>query len=780
MKLYFASALATALLFSQSLFSQDLSITGKVVTPDGKQYKAVDHISITLLTKDSVNMGGTFSQENGSFKIQKIKPGNYLLLFSGIGFSGEKIAINNLKSTTDMGEVVLLPHAKELQEVKISTSNVIEKIDRTLYMPDESQMKKSADAFDLIRLMQIPRLYVNPAMKSITAVGDQGVQIRINGLKVSSTELAAISPKDVKRIEYIENPGNRYGDLSLGGIINVVMKQRKDGGQLSMQLSDSPNVFWGENFLSGSYNKKRSQWSLGFTNINRGYRRSYVDIFENYQTENNNIQRKQYGIAAKTKSSDNDISLTFNNMVSDKYNFNAVLKSSIGLIPYSYRFNDMFTNGATIPVSASRYANGNSFSHSLDLALIKTLKKNRSLELNLVGTYLNTKSEKQYKESVVPDKIITDLINNISGNRYSLIGEGIFDKTFKKVKLSFGLRMLQGNSNNRYSGTINTVSNMRQSETRAFTELQGKWKKLGYIVGAGLTHSSFSQQEQNKSYYNFTPTLRLNYPVNKYSSLRYTFNVQPSVPSLSSLTAVTLPTDTIQITRGNPHLRPAANYKNSLTYSYQKDKFSMSLYNEFYYSHRPVMEEIFADGNHIVFTEANQRYLKRYNANLWMGQRNIDIGKLKKFFGYTLVLGYDNFVSAGNNYLHRLNAFYGTLDIEFSYKKLFGGIELRKFKSNLYGETWRKPDYSHILFIGYNHSQFYLGGMIMNPLSKNVVNSIERLSKVANTTYNYYYPQFPRMITMRFVYRLQFGKQYTQAKRRLHNEDKETGVLKVN
>ncbi len=88
----------------------------------------------------------------------------------------------------------------------------------------------------------IDRLRVNPIYKTLEVSGGN-VQTRVNGIEVKGNEIASILAKDIKRIEFIENPGSRYHDTELGAVINIITKKREDGGQVSANVK-LPHVFW--------------------------------------------------------------------------------------------------------------------------------------------------------------------------------------------------------------------------------------------------------------------------------------------------------------------------------------------------------------------------------------------------------------------------------------------------------------------------------------------------------------------------------------------------------
>lgn len=119
---------------------------------------------------------------------------------------------------------------------------------------------------------------------------------------------------------------------------------------------------------------------------------------------------------------------------------------------------------------------------SLDLYYQQNLKKKQTLVFNLVGTYNREKSHRIYQESL-HNEMLTDINNNVLGDKYSLIGEAIYEKQFSKGNaLSFGLKHTQSYSNNEYRNGHNYDTRMNQGNSYIFSEYRGKINKLSEPV----------------------------------------------------------------------------------------------------------------------------------------------------------------------------------------------------------------------------------------------------------------------------------------------------------
>lgn len=102
-----------------------------------------------------------------------------------------------------------------------------------------------------------------------------------------------------------------------------------------------------------------------------------------------------------------------------------------------------------------------------------------------------------------------------TGDKRSIIGEAIYEKSFKDVKLSGGARHYQMRTENEYKGSNPTTSKMDQAQTSAFFEVQGKVKKFSYAGSVGMTRAWFKESDEDHAYYTFTPTVRLSYNLKK-------------------------------------------------------------------------------------------------------------------------------------------------------------------------------------------------------------------------------------------------------------------------
>ena len=110
----------------------------------------------------------------------------------------------------------------ELDEVTVEASAWVRKADRNLLFPNAQQIKQSSNGLQLLQMLQIPGVIINPTDNSIALADKNEVSLRINGRPVDNKDIQALSPEQIVRVEYIDNPGVRYGEV--GAVIDFIVK----------------------------------------------------------------------------------------------------------------------------------------------------------------------------------------------------------------------------------------------------------------------------------------------------------------------------------------------------------------------------------------------------------------------------------------------------------------------------------------------------------------------------------------------------------------------------
>ena len=148
------------------------------------------------------------------------------------------------------------------------------------------------------------------------------------------------------------------------------------------------------------------------------------------------------------------------------------------------------------------HSTGRTSRPSVDLYFQCKLNNDQSLIINAVTTYIDTQSDRSYTEEK-SDEPLTDIYSTVSGNKYSFIGEGIYErKITKKSRLSAGLKYQQSLADNTYGGNVRQLIDSLQvrsgnPELKIFTvyknELEADFRKGLF---SGNFHLSYQYQHR--------------------------------------------------------------------------------------------------------------------------------------------------------------------------------------------------------------------------------------------------------------------------------------------
>lgn len=250
-------------------FITNAQITGSV-KQDGKP---VANATVTLHNaKDSSVAKLGVSDNNGQYKFDGIKAGNYLVSATFVGYNkafSNVFAVNG--SPVAVGEIALQKADNDLSAVTVvARKPMIEvKADKTILNVENTINAVGQDALELLR--KSPGVLLDKD-DNITLAGKNGVQVYIDGKPTPlsgadlSSYLKSIQSSSIEAIELITNPSAKYEAAGNAGIINIRLKKDKS-------LGTNGSVNAGYNI--GTFPK----YNAGFSLNNRGKK---VNVFGNY------------------------------------------------------------------------------------------------------------------------------------------------------------------------------------------------------------------------------------------------------------------------------------------------------------------------------------------------------------------------------------------------------------------------------------------------------------------------------------------------------------------
>ena len=601
---------------------------GKIV--DLKTNKGLDGVSVLLIQskfdtvkkarKDTV-ISGQITESKGNFSLENLPIfGNFRIKITAIGYQAyeQKVAFDlkpgqggNLQQAMggvdkDLGNIKLSVDPQTLEQVTVVGSKPLIQlgIDRKIYNVDKDISAAGGTAVDIMK--NVPSVAVD--IDGNVTLRNSTPTIFVDGRPTTLT-LDQIPADAIQSIEIITNPGAKF-DASGGtaGILNIVLKKNRKAGyngnlrggideRGKFNLGGDINVKQGKFnvFASGNYNQRKSI-SDGTThrytfldpppydsltqydhNINMGYF-AFGRFGVDYLMDNRNTIS-----AAGTIVHGNFMPTTTSEL------YSAVLYPTGTVYTHTTRLsttNSSFTNHAGMMSFKHNFPkSGEDWTADVNYSKAKN-STNNLINSNIkegptTGFYNQQQIGSGTNENIT---IQTDFENPIKDNSKFEAGARAAIRNVSSVN-NIGTLAPDGSFN--ISPLQSSQYNYHDKVYAGYVTFTNSFKKFGYHIGLRVEGSSYQGESQyavkdaaSGMLKDTTGNFSNSYPINLFPSiflsqkfggqqelqLNYTRRIDR--PNFFQLFPYTDYSDSLNLSRGNPDLKPQ--FTNSLEMSYQK------------------------------------------------------------------------------------------------------------------------------------------------------------------------------------------------------------------
>ena len=222
-----------SLLIVNNGFTQLVTITGNVHSKN----EPIEFANIFIEEIKS----GTVSDESGFFEITRIRPGNYTLRVTYIGFKTSEIELT-VKYGEDISlEIEIIP--LDIQGNQIVVTGTMKEISRSkspvpveVFSPKYFKMNPSPTLYDAMQNINGVRPQLNCSVCNTGDIHINGLEgpytmVLIDGMPIVSGlstvyGLSGIPNSMIERVEIVKGPASSlYGSEAVGGLINVITKK---------------------------------------------------------------------------------------------------------------------------------------------------------------------------------------------------------------------------------------------------------------------------------------------------------------------------------------------------------------------------------------------------------------------------------------------------------------------------------------------------------------------------------------------------------------------------
>ena len=672
------------------------------------------------------------------------------------------IATNALTATAQEADSTVT-----IKEVEVKAARIVNKIDGMLIYPSDAQKEASNTGYSILKRLGLPNIRIDDVNYSISSIDSRGsVQVRINGIVAGRPEMLSLNPKYIIRIEFIDNPGIRYGD-GVAYVINIITKRKENGYTAGTDLTQTLTTSKGDYDIYGKLHNGKSELSLNYGFGFKDFRGSRTEETADYHLNDGSIKRiTRNDFDSRSMYSNNYVKLTYNLADSTDRVFQVSLNGNFNNTPNNFNKNNITEEQITY--TATGTYKSKSWSPVLDMYYFNQFTPKQSITINAVGTFIKTDNFNSYDEGGSYEY-------NVDGKTYSIMGEAIYENRLKPFTLSAGLNYKYKNTENRYIGDVSSDNIMRNNHVYVFSEIKGYWKNLRYSAGTGASYMNYRQGKNEYNYWTFNPKIALAYNFTKGLQLSYNFKSNERISRIAMMSDATIRNNSMEWTVGSPDLKPSRDIYNTLRLSYSDSRI-MS-YAECFYKMCPntnmaVYER--TEDDKFIYTQRNQKEIDALNAmvyvNYWIIPEKLSImayGGLFRCFNF------------GDDYTHCYTSYFAAGSID----AYLGNFSISAYADNgsrfLEGETKGFNGGYSILNASYKYKNWQFSISWQQPLMKRYkMFQSEILNKNLKKNIAMYSTDYGNMVSLKITWRIEKGKKYHSADKRINLSDKDTGIMK--
>ena len=577
-----------------SVSTQAQNIKGKVCLEKDKT--PVQFASVGLVhLPDSVMTTGVITLTDGGYLFEKVKPGNYFMKVSFVGYKagGKSVSVTESSGEIAVDTIYLAEITTSLNEVTVSAERIKgkEMVDRTVYAIPEVIAKSSSNGYDILK--KIPQVNVD-FQNNITLNGSSNFIIQVDGRQRDREYLNKLLPSDIQSIEVISNPSGKY-EGNIDGVINIVLKKEARYG-LNGNVGGSLKPF-----------NRTTTSATGSLDYAMGKLTFYVTAFtfqQNLSVNSTNVTNftaidSSANTAGKggMKMSMSSVNTGFDYYLNDKNNlsFNLTLKPTRQDINMP---NESILSKSNIPLNTILSQTTNkthSDETSASLFYKKTFKKpvqEFTAETNLYWFKSNT------GDDFTNSRYIYSTDTQIS--TYSRLEDDISDRNYFQIKLNYvqplgmSAKIEAGyqlyNQQMSYLFNINKESSSNLFDYNEFRNsvyggLTWNVKKIGMQAMLRVEHSHIKADSVTEPNYTcYLPSANFQYKFSASHNLKLTYNRRINRPTIYDMDPYFKVGQNYDITQGNPNLKPDYRDRLQLTYTWNfgSNYFSPYVYKEYY------------------------------------------------------------------------------------------------------------------------------------------------------------------------------------------------------
>lgn len=648
----------------------------------------------------------------------------------------------------------------ELGEVVVTAPETMKIGNKTVFTPDRRLVGVSNSSVQLLAGLQIPDLIVNIVTGQVSLLGDGKLSLRINGRPASQADLASVNPKDILKVEYIDNPGVRYGDAA--GVLDISVRRRDSGYGAFANVMQSVNRGWGDYTASLKYNSGGSEWSVDYKS-NPIWN---MDCFRNNEErimlhDGIQVERTERGIKVPNRMVTHRAGVQYSYARGRDFLFNVQ-----GRV---FRTNDHYkSNGDITTVIGGERMSGfeaeenpvKSWQGDLDLYMHKRISDRHMVFVNVVPTVIDSHTERVYRTEFV------NLANSTDSRGYGLLGEAILESKIGRGTLSAGVRSNTGWTRT----TVYNPAAERSREVAGLHSVFGQWahntSRFQYEAGVALAYYGACSPVE-KNYLALNPRVFAKYRVNGNFAVALRGEVKTVTPDINEINASVQQLDVFQWSQGNVSLKPYQQYDGKVELEGRWRAVNGKLTVSDSYCHDPIMTAKSYSGGRILAMPFNHGSHNQFEVK---GQVRMPL--VPGWVNLSLEGGWHTIESRGVDYAHRYSQPFVNAQMMLIKNRWLAMVRYNNSYNRLWGEMVTSANQNLTIFaLGYTYRSATFLAAFVNPVGNVVVKSRD-MSALASFDRTYQASGSHQLVCIGVIFNMHQGKNRSASQKKLQNDRK--------
>lgn len=585
----------------QSQFQLAGRVSGTVV--DGQSNQPIEYANIVIYRwKDSTVANGTVTNSEGKFTVDKLMNGRYFMKVSYIGYATKRfdsLTVRPENANFEYASIKLTPKNVNMNEVVIRSEKgtMSFNLDKKVYNVDKNMANSGGTAVEVVQ--NIPAVQVD-ADGAVSVRGNSNITVLVDGRPAQlagfsgSDVLAQIPASQIESVELVTNPSARYDPEGTGGIINVILKKKSNLGVNGSVMANAGSRgrystslngnLRGDNFnLFSSYDARFFNMTGSGSVIRNSNFNGVTGVLDQASSNKNNMNNHSINIGGDYYFAEKEFitlngSFRFGNWGGSNLNTNKDYNSTNTLTSYFDRNSESDRDNSSGNYTLSYKKTWDNKTQELtgDIMYSQSSMDNVS---DITQTYYNT----GFGPVVAPSlqKTMSDNSNKMlllqanyvqplgswgrfEGGLRSMIRNMTMDNNYSAFNFttqSWGASTLIDNAYD-YKEQVHALYGIYSNGIGKLTFQAGIRAEQAIIGGDELIKA----QSFTTDYFEVYPTAHLRYSLGDFDEIQLSYSKRIDRPQNRQLNPYEDRTDSLNVVKGNPNLRPQ--FYNSLELGY--------------------------------------------------------------------------------------------------------------------------------------------------------------------------------------------------------------------